>query len=167
MIASPLIGKLHHLRNINQARVTTWRPPNCCMFPNQERSRLPTSLSNRVANMSHRPHSINRLIVYAYLVFAATMAGTFSAHLCLKHLFLTAVFHHHNSTFGYFLRHNHCTTAYQQYLRGCIIATTFPLSPWARTRFAARTSRGKTRRLYTATVAPASLLHRHLQMELS
>jgi len=55
----------------------------------------------------------------------------------------TTILHHHNSTFGYLLHHNHCKTAYQQHLRKCIIATTFPLSSWARTRSAARTSPGR------------------------
>lgn len=120
---------------------------NCCELPSRGRStniHLAFQLfCKHVASSSLWP-SIYRLCLLCF----HRNHGRHTPHAPgLIHSPRTTILHHHNSTFGYLLHHNHCTTAYQQHLRKCIIATTFPLSSWARTRSAARTSRGKTRPL--------------------
>ena len=144
-IFTTVMSKLRQLRGISQARVLTCWIATASNPRAENGQQLLVSLSNRPANMSHRPHSIHQFIVYAYSVSITIMAGTLPTHLDLLHASLMTVLHHHNSTFGYLLHHNHCTTAYQQHHRKCIIATTLPLTSWARTRSAARTRRGRTR----------------------
>lgn len=141
----PVMSKLRQLRGISQARALACWIATAANSRAENGQQILISLSNCFANMSHRPHSGHRYTVYAYYVFTAIIAGTLPTHLDLLCASLMTVLHHHNSTFGYLLHHNHCTTAYQQHLRKCIIATTFPLSSWARTRSAVRTSRGKRR----------------------
>jgi len=137
---------------------------NCCELPSRERS-----TTTRFAFQSSCKHvassSLYPLICRLCPLCFHRYHGRYTPHAPgLIHPPRTTILHHHNSTFGYLLYHNHCTTAYQQHLRKCIIATPFPLSSWARTRSAARTRRGKIRPLQATLMAQAPPRHGHLLM---
>jgi lipid-A-disaccharide synthase-like uncharacterized protein len=158
-------GQAAHLQRINHTRVLTCQIVECCNLPRQGRSTT-TLLTFRMSCKHIPSFPLYQLIAHAYFVFASLMAGTLSMRWALKQQSVIAVLCYQYSTFGYLAEHNFCTTAYQQHLRRCIIATTFSLSSWARTRSAAKTERGKERLPSATTVAPASLRLRRLRTKM-
>ena len=79
-IFTTVMSKLRQLRGISQARVLTCWIATASNPRAENGQQLLVSLSNRPANMSHRPHSIHQFIVYAYSVSITIMAGTLPTH---------------------------------------------------------------------------------------